>query len=90
MTSGAAFADFCTFRGHQRRKLLSPLAEVSPQIASTEAAMDSTAFHEVMQHKYAEHQWRHHRLVRIWILCGMAPVALLLSFVLAYIWYSGK
>ena len=52
--------------------------------------MDSTAFHEVMQHKYAEHQWRRHRLMRIWILCGMAPVALLLSFVWAYIWYSGK
>jgi hypothetical protein len=52
--------------------------------------MDITAFHEVMQHKYAEQQWRHHRLMRIWVLCGMAPAALLLSFVLAYIWYSGK
>jgi hypothetical protein len=52
--------------------------------------MDITAFHEVMQHKYAEQQWRHHRLMRIWVLCGMAPAALLLSFVLAYICYSGK
>jgi len=57
---------------------------------SKEAATDITAFHELMQHRYAEHQWRHHRLVRMWILCGMAPVALLLSFLLAYLWYAGK
>jgi hypothetical protein len=52
--------------------------------------MDITTFHERMQHKYAEQQWRHHRLMQIWVLCGMAPTALLLSFVLAYLWYSVK
>ena len=51
--------------------------------------MDITTFHERMQHKYAD-QSRHHRLMRIWVLCGMAPAALLLSFVLAYSWYAGR
>ncbi len=52
--------------------------------------MDVIAFHELMQLKYAERQWRHQRLVRIWVRCGMAPAALLLSFVLAYLWHAGQ
>jgi len=52
--------------------------------------VDVTAFRKLMQHKCAERQWRHHRSVRMWILCGMAPVAFLLSLALAYFWYAGK
>jgi len=47
--------------------------------------MDITAFHEIMQHKYAERQWRHHRLMRIWVLYIAAPVAFSLSFALVYL-----
>jgi len=55
--------------------------------------MDITAFHELMQDKYAEEQERQSRRdhwLRILILFGMAPVALLLSLVLTYLWYSAK
>ena len=52
--------------------------------------MDITVFHERMQRKYAEHQLRHRRFLRIWILCGMAPAASLVSFVLAYLWSVGN
>ncbi len=55
-----------------------------------DATMDITVFHELMQRKYAENRLRHRRFLRMWILCGMAPAASLLSFVLAYNWYAGR
>ncbi len=81
------------FRSHQGYILpTTPRTNIAPT-SSTEAAVDITAFHELMQDKYAKEQERQSRRdhwLRILILCGMAPMALLLSFVLTYLWYSRR
>jgi hypothetical protein len=52
--------------------------------------MDIIEFHQLMRDKHAEYEDRHRRLLRIWLLCNTALVASLLSFVFAYLRYSGK
>ena len=52
--------------------------------------MDTIEFHQRMRDKYAEHQRRHLRSLRKWILCNAALVAFWSSFVLAYLRYAGK
>ncbi len=55
-----------------------------------DAAMDVIEFHQLMRDKYLEHQRRHIRRLRRWILCGATLVAFWSSFVLAYLRYAGK
>ena len=63
---------------------------VSPHSALTDAAVDITQFHRLMQDKYQERESRHPRLLRIWILFIAVPVAFWFSFALVYRWYSAK